>query len=113
MTINNTLELSSLIDEDAELIHKVFDRAVLEAVTIPHVRAFGALGEAGTHKELFVQAAERTHAMTALVNHPGFRPSHSHAGSLMPLFVAAGAGDDGNVRILNASYGIHAYAFGV
>lgn len=38
LTLNNWLDTTSFVEDTAELIYKVFDRAVLEAMTIRDVR---------------------------------------------------------------------------
>jgi aromatic ring-opening dioxygenase catalytic subunit (LigB family) len=46
------------------------------------------------------------------MKHPGFRASHPREDHFVPLYVAAGAGDGEELRILNAMYGIVSVAFG-
>lgn len=59
------------------------------------------------------QAQERKKALQDLPNHPGFRDCHPREEHFVPLYVAAGAAEDENVKILNGLYGIPTVAFGV
>lgn len=59
------------------------------------------------------KAKERRAALVNLVKHHGFSAAHPSADHFTPIYVAAGAGEDGDVRVLNAVYGAHTYAFGL
>jgi aromatic ring-opening dioxygenase catalytic subunit (LigB family) len=60
-----------------------------------------------------LQADERKKAMVALTRHAGFRAAHPREDHFVPLYVAAGAGEGGDVRILNGSYGAPTFVFGI
>lgn len=51
--------------------------------------------------------------MVALTKHQNFRIAHPREEHFVPLYVAAGAGEDGDVRVLSAVYGQHTVAFGL
>jgi len=51
--------------------------------------------------------------MVALVHHPGFRASHPREDHFVPLYVAAGAGEGGEVKTLVDLHGIPTFAFGL
>ena len=51
--------------------------------------------------------------MLDLTQHAGFRLAHPRADHFVPLYIAAGAGEDGDVKVLSAIYGAPTFAFGV
>ena len=52
--------------------------------------------------------------MFALEQHSGFKQAHGqHPDHFVPLYVAAGAGEAGDTRVLSALYGTHTVAFGI
>ena len=51
--------------------------------------------------------------MIELTRHRGFRASHPREEHFVPLYVAAGAGEGGEVKTLMKMYGIPTFAFGV
>lgn len=51
--------------------------------------------------------------MLDLVKHKGFRAAHPREDHFVPLYIAAGAGEGGDVRVLNAVYGVHTCVFGL
>lgn len=51
--------------------------------------------------------------MVNLTEHAGFRLAHPRADHFVPLYVAAGAGDGGDVRVVSAIYGAPTIAFGL
>ena len=63
--------------------------------------------------KIIFQADKRKEAMVNLTRHPGFRASHPREEHFIPLYVAAGAGEGGNVRIVTSLYGAPTFAFGV
>lgn len=48
-----------------------------------------------------------------LVEHPNFREAHPREEHFVPLYIAAGAGEGGNVRVLAGMHGAKTFAFGV
>ena len=51
--------------------------------------------------------------MVDLVRHEGFRTSHPREDHFVPVYVAAGAGAEGGVRLLAGMYGCQTVAFGL
>lgn len=51
--------------------------------------------------------------MLELVNHKGFRKSHPRADHFVPIYVAGGAGKDGETKVLAAIHGALTVAFGL
>lgn len=51
--------------------------------------------------------------MLKLTKHPWFRTAHPRADHFVPLYVAAGAGEDGEVKVVSAIYGSPTFAFGL
>jgi len=60
-----------------------------------------------------MESEARKMALVALTRHPGFSASHPRADHFVPLYVAAGAGEEGEVRTIMNAYGIPTFAFGV
>lgn len=59
------------------------------------------------------QAEQRKKALYDLTKHAGFRASHPREDHFVPLYIAAGAGEGGGVRVICDLYGIPTFAFGV
>ena len=51
--------------------------------------------------------------MFDLVNHHGFKATHPTAEHLVPIYVAGGAGGDGDTKVLAAIHGALTVAFGL
>jgi aromatic ring-opening dioxygenase catalytic subunit (LigB family) len=51
--------------------------------------------------------------MSDLVNHEGFRAAHPTADHFVPIYVAGGAGGNGDTRVLAAIHGALTVAFGL
>ncbi|KAF8078133.1 Extradiol ring-cleavage dioxygenase, class III enzyme, subunit B [Lyophyllum atratum] len=94
LTIHNLRDFAAFTPDTAKPIYRDFDRAVLDAVTIT---------DAGKRKE----------AMVNLTRHPGFRASQPREDHFVPLYVAAGAGEGGGVRVVTSLYGAPTFAFGI
>ncbi|KAG5645890.1 hypothetical protein DXG03_005037 [Asterophora parasitica] len=94
LTIHNLRDPASFSPDTAGAIYKEFDRAIIDAVTI-------------------LDADERKQAMVNLTRHPGFRAAHPREDHFVPLYVAAGAGEGGGVRVITTLYGAPTFAFGV
>ncbi|GBE82374.1 4,5-DOPA dioxygenase extradiol-like protein [Sparassis crispa] len=94
LLVHNLRNMGSFAEESASTAVKQFDHAILDAVTIvdPGLR----------HKE-----------MINLTQHPGFRAAHPRAEHFIPLYVAAGAGGEGKVKVVSAIYGSSTFAFGL
>ncbi|KAG8799400.1 hypothetical protein FRC17_007145, partial [Serendipita sp. 399] len=73
---------------------KEFHKAILEALQVEDPEA-------------------KQQALYDLTKHAGFRPSHPREDHFVPLYVAAGAGEEGQVKVLGAMYGMISAAFGL
>ncbi|KAJ6618323.1 Extradiol ring-cleavage dioxygenase, class III enzyme, subunit B [Mycena sp. CBHHK59/15] len=94
LMIHNLHDLGSAAPTSAKPAHKAFDKAVLASLAV-------------------ADADDRKKAMFDLTKHPGFRASHPREEHFVPLYVAAGAGEGGEVRVLAEMYGCETIAFGV
>lgn len=94
LTAHNLRDRSSFSPTTARPIHKEFDRAIHDAVGVEN-------------------AELRKKALFDLTKHSGFRDSQPREEHFVPLYVAAGAGEGGEVRTLMSMYGIPTFAFGV
>lgn len=94
LTIHNLQDRTSFIPNIANPLVREFNDAVSSAISIsnPMIR--------------------RT-ALLALTQHNGFRLAHPREDHFVPIYVAAGAGEDENVHVLSGLYGCHAVAFGL
>jgi hypothetical protein len=55
----------------------------------------------------------RKDALVGLTQHEGFRSAHPREDHLVPIYIAAGAGEDGGAHVLSGLYGCQTVAFGV
>ncbi|KAA1474852.1 Extradiol ring-cleavage dioxygenase class III enzyme subunit B [Dentipellis sp. KUC8613] len=94
VTVHNLRDFASFSPDTARENQRAFSDAVTNAMAVAHPQA-------------------RKEAMMNLKNHPGFRASHPREEHLVPIYVAAGAGDDGDVRVLSALFGSQTVAFGL
>ncbi|KAJ3984192.1 Extradiol aromatic ring-opening dioxygenase [Lentinula detonsa] len=94
LPIHNLRDFSSFTPDTAQPIHHSFHKAILDALQVSN-------------------AQERKKAMLDLPQHPGFRACNPREEHFVPLYVAAGAAESENVKILNGLYGIPTVAFGV
>ena len=62
---------------------------------------------------IFAKPSVRKTAMRSLTKHGSFRLAHPREEHFIPLYVAAGAGEGGDVRVISAIYGAPTIAFGV
>ncbi|KAJ7609688.1 hypothetical protein FB45DRAFT_1038490 [Roridomyces roridus] len=88
------MNFDSFSPETAKPVHIEFDRAVVQAVKVEDDAA---------RKTTFVN----------LFQHPGFSESHPRADHFVPMYVAAGAGDGGAVRLVTDIYSSETIAFGL
>lgn len=51
--------------------------------------------------------------MINLTRHPGFRVAHPREDHFVPLYIAAGAGSEGNTKTISTLYGMETFAFGI
>ncbi|KAI0080608.1 Extradiol ring-cleavage dioxygenase, class III enzyme, subunit B [Panus rudis PR-1116 ss-1] len=94
LIIHNLRDFAGFSEQTGKPIYKAFDKAVLDAVAVE-------------------DASFRKKAMIDLVKHEGFRVAHPRADHFMPLYVAAGAGGQGDTRLISAIYGAPTVAFGL
>lgn len=115
LTIHNLRDFSSFSETQAQPIYKEFDKAVLDAASVSDVRHFPVLFDhVGCYSHVItLQNAERKTALLNLVKHKGFRHAHPRADHFVPIYVAAGAGGDGDAKIVSAVYGSTTIAFGL
>ncbi|KAJ7614000.1 Extradiol ring-cleavage dioxygenase, class III enzyme, subunit B [Roridomyces roridus] len=88
------LDFGCFAPETAKPVHIEFDRAVVQAVKVEDDEA-------------------RKTALINLVQHPGFHECHPRAEHFVPIYVAAGAGDGGAVRLITEIYSTETIAFGL
>ncbi|KAJ3992297.1 Extradiol aromatic ring-opening dioxygenase [Lentinula boryana] len=94
LPIHNLQDFGSFTPDTAKPIYHSFHKAILDALQISN-------------------AQERKKALLDLPRHPGFRACNPREEHFVPLYVASGAAEDENVKILNGLYGIPTVAFGV
>lgn len=94
LLVHNLRSFSDFSEETAAGPVKQFDRAILDAVSVENPK-------------------QRQEEMANLTKHAGFRAAHPRAEHFVPLYVAAGAGGDGSVKVLSANYGSPTFAFGL
>ena len=89
---------------------KEFHQAIVESVSISEV-SLCHLRELISFNS--IQGEARKKGMFDLVKHRGFRAANPREEHFVPLYVAAGAGETGGVKVLNGLYGIPTVAFGL
>jgi len=94
LTIHNLRDFSSFDPKTAKPIHHSFHKALIDALQVP-------------------DAQDRKKALYDLPKHAGFRACNPREEHFVPIYIAAGAAEDENVKILNGLYGIPTVAFGV
>jgi 4,5-DOPA dioxygenase extradiol len=94
LVAHNLRDRRSFSPDTATELHKAFDKAVHDAIQIP-------------------DAEERKKALFDLMMHPGFRAMHPREDHFVPMYVAGGAGEGGEVKTLADMYGIPTFAFGL
>ncbi|CAK5276685.1 unnamed protein product [Mycena citricolor] len=94
LTAHNLRQPTSMSVFSASDDQRAFDRAVMDALTVEDETA-------------------RKQAMANLVKHRGFRASHPREEHFVPIYVAAGAGEGGNAKVISEMYGCQTVAFGL
>ncbi|KAI9446652.1 Extradiol ring-cleavage dioxygenase class III enzyme subunit B [Lactarius indigo] len=94
LTTHNVRDWTSFAPETASLPFRRFDDAVASAISVSDPDA-------------------RRTALVALTRHEYFQLAHPREEHLVPIYVAAGAGEDGGVHVLSGLYGCQTVAFGV
>lgn len=92
-------------------VHNLRDpRQFSEKAASPNVKMFDqAITVAASQSQL----DERKQSMFNLVKHDGFAQAHPSAEHFVPLYVAAGAGEEGGVQVISAIYSAPTIAFGI
>ncbi|KAJ7470332.1 Extradiol ring-cleavage dioxygenase, class III enzyme, subunit B [Mycena latifolia] len=94
LVVHNLRDLASFAPQSAKPLHKEFDKAMLAAVSVP-------------------DETERKQAMVNLTKHAGFRACHPREDHFVPLYVAAGAGEGGDAKVIADIYGCETVVFGL
>jgi len=92
LTIHNLQDRSCFTPETANPLTREFNDAVSSAISLSDPVA-------------------RKTALVALTKHKGFRLAHPREDHFVPIYVAAGAGEEGNVQVLSGIYGCQTVAF--
>ncbi|KAI5124329.1 hypothetical protein M0805_008936 [Coniferiporia weirii] len=93
LTIHTFSDFTAFAESTAKPIFKEFDQAILDAASQPTPNLKSAL--------------------VNLTKHRGFRQSQPREDHFVPLYVAAGAGDGGDAKIVSGIYGAPTFAFGL
>ncbi|KAJ7867963.1 Extradiol ring-cleavage dioxygenase, class III enzyme, subunit B [Mycena leptocephala] len=94
LIIHNLRDRSSFAPHSAKPELREFDKAMLASVTV-------------------ADDTERKKAMMNLTEHGAFRGAHPREEHFIPLYVAAGAGEGGNTKVIADMYGCETIAFGL
>ncbi|KAI0048213.1 Extradiol ring-cleavage dioxygenase, class III enzyme, subunit B [Auriscalpium vulgare] len=91
-------------------------------LTVHNTRDFSSFTPAGAGPEYVsfndavstaISPTQRKAAMVELPNHSGFRRAHPREDHFVPIYVAAGAGEEGDVRVVSGLFGCQTVAFGL
>ncbi|KAG2747454.1 Extradiol ring-cleavage dioxygenase, class III enzyme, subunit B [Suillus brevipes Sb2] len=92
-------------------VHNLHDRKQFsEKLASPNVTM---LDQAITMAASKSQLHERKQSLFDLMKHDGFAQAHPSAEHFVPLYVAAGAGEEGGVQVVSAIYSAPTIAFGI
>ncbi|KAJ7445760.1 Extradiol ring-cleavage dioxygenase, class III enzyme, subunit B [Mycena galericulata] len=94
LIIHNLRDIGSFAPQSAKPEQKEFDKAMLASVSV-------------------ADETERRKAMVNLTKHPGFRASHPREEHFVPLYVAAGAGEGGETKVIADMYANETVVFGL
>jgi len=92
LVIHNLQDRTCFLPETANPLVREFNDAVSSAISVSD------------------PVARRT-ALLALTRHKGFRMAHPREEHFVPIYVAAGAGEGGDVHVLSGLYGYQTVAF--
>ncbi|THH10283.1 hypothetical protein EW145_g1426 [Phellinidium pouzarii] len=93
LTIHTFSDFRAFAESTAGPGFKKFDQAILDAASKPTPLLKDALVD--------------------LTKHEGFRKAHPREEHFVPLYIAAGAGEGGDAKILSGNYGSPTFAFGL
>ncbi|CAE6416929.1 hypothetical protein RSOLAG22IIIB_04568 [Rhizoctonia solani] len=94
LTVHTFRDWSAWKEETAAPPYIAFHKAILEAVQVQ-------------------DPSDRRAALSSLTRHPGFRLAHPREEHFTPIYIAAGAGENGKTQVLDANYGQVTVAFGI
>jgi len=94
LTIHTFRDFSAFSEAQAKPVYKEFDKAVTDAAGIS-------------------DPEERRKALLALATHRGFRMAHPREEHFVPIYVAAGCGEEGDAKVVAGIYGAPTVAFGL
>ncbi|KAF7359368.1 4,5-DOPA dioxygenase extradiol-like protein [Mycena sanguinolenta] len=94
LMVHNLRDWDGFSPLTAKSAHKAFDEAIVASIRVK-------------------DAEERKKAMVDLTSHSGFRASHPREEHFVPLYIAAGAGEGGETKVVADLYGCETFAFGL
>ncbi|KAG2349342.1 Extradiol ring-cleavage dioxygenase, class III enzyme, subunit B [Suillus weaverae] len=94
LTIHNLHDRKQFSEKSASPNVTMFDQAITVAASKP-------------------QLDERKQSLFDLMKHDGFAQAHPSTEHFVPLYVAAGAGEEGGVQVVSAIYSAPTIAFGI
>ncbi|KAJ7058097.1 Extradiol ring-cleavage dioxygenase class III enzyme subunit B [Mycena amicta] len=94
LTMHNLRDITCMSPFTAKDVHKEFDRAIVDAVRVQ-------------------DGLERKDKLVALLKHPGFRAAHPREEHFVPIYVALGAGEEGDAKLIGDIFGAKTIAFGL
>jgi len=92
-------------------IHNLGDRVCFHEVMAPD--EYKQFDKAVAQATQVRDPEERKKALFDLVNHRGFRASHPTPEHFVPIYIAGGAGGNGDTKVLAAIHGALTVAFGL
>lgn len=94
LTVHNLHDRKQFSEKSASPNVTMFDQAITAAASKSHL-------------------GERKQSLFDLMKHDGFAQAHPSAEHFVPLYVAAGAGEEGGVQVVSAIYSAPTIAFGI
>ncbi|KAG1883160.1 Extradiol ring-cleavage dioxygenase class III enzyme subunit B [Suillus subluteus] len=94
LTVHNLHDRKQFSEKSASPNVTMFDKAITVAASKSHLD-------------------ERKKSLFDLMKHDGFAQAHPSAEHFVPLYVAAGAGEEGGVQVVSAIYSAPTIAFGI
>lgn len=114
LTVHNLRDPASFVPETANPLVHEFNDAVSSAISISDVSVSPGVNQHVCSADAIVsKPVARKTALVALTQHGAFRLAHPREDHFVPIFVAAGAGEEGGVHVLSGLYGSQTVAFGV
>lgn len=114
LTVHNLRNPQSFVQETADPPVVQFNDAVNSAISVADVSFLrNGMPPIDFRTQSYLKPDARKTALVALTKHEGFRSAHPREDHFVPIYVAAGAGEDGGVHVLSGLYGCQAVAFGV